>query len=80
MSRDTVVAKRYAKALFELAQEQSIVSQVEEQLKLVVDSFGERTRKLLNFWIFQVSIRRKRLPCSKERSAIRVSALLLQHA
>lgn len=41
MSRDTVVAKRYAKALFELAQEQSIVSQVGEQLKLVVDTLGK---------------------------------------
>ena len=35
MSRDLVVAKRYAKALFELASEQKIVSEVEAQLKLV---------------------------------------------
>ncbi|OMF37178.1 ATP synthase F1 subunit delta [Paenibacillus sp. FSL H8-0548] len=36
MSRDTVVAKRYAKALFELAEKQQIVSGVEDQLKLIV--------------------------------------------
>ncbi|WP_336787422.1 F0F1 ATP synthase subunit delta [Paenibacillus sp. MMO-177] len=38
MSRDIVVAKRYAKALFELASEQGIVSETEEQLKLIVQN------------------------------------------
>jgi F-type H+-transporting ATPase subunit delta len=33
---DTVVAKRYAKALFQVAQEKGIVSQVEEDLRTVV--------------------------------------------
>lgn len=36
MSRGTVVAKRYAKALFQLALEQGVVSETEQQLKLVV--------------------------------------------
>ncbi|MFX3634104.1 MAG: F0F1 ATP synthase subunit delta [Candidatus Pristimantibacillus sp.] len=36
MSRDTVVAKRYAKALFELAQQNNIASEVEGQLKQIV--------------------------------------------
>lgn len=36
MSRDTVVAKRYAKALFELAEKQQAVAEVEGQLKLIV--------------------------------------------
>ncbi|WP_373232158.1 F0F1 ATP synthase subunit delta [Cohnella sp.] len=36
MSRGTVVAKRYAKALFQLALEQGLVAQTEDQLKLVV--------------------------------------------
>lgn len=36
MSSDTIVAKRYAKALFEIAQSRSLVSQVEEELRSVV--------------------------------------------
>lgn len=36
MSQDTIVAKRYAKALFELAQEQQNVAQVEQELKAVL--------------------------------------------
>ncbi|CAM3698766.1 ATP synthase F1 subunit delta [Cohnella lubricantis] len=35
MSRGTVVAKRYAKALFELAREQNVVAEVETQLSLL---------------------------------------------
>ncbi|GKU76946.1 F0F1 ATP synthase subunit delta [Paenibacillus sp. L3-i20] len=41
MSRDTVVAKRYAKALFELASAAGKVSEVEDQLKLVADVLNE---------------------------------------
>lgn len=37
MSRGTVVARRYAKALFQVARDQGIVGEVEQQLKLVVD-------------------------------------------
>ncbi|MBD3920757.1 F0F1 ATP synthase subunit delta [Paenibacillus sp. PR3] len=38
MSRDVVVAKRYAKALFDIAQQQQIVAEVEDQLKLIVEA------------------------------------------
>lgn len=38
MSRETVVAKRYAKALFDLAQEQKSVLETEQQLKVVVEA------------------------------------------
>jgi len=38
MSRSSVVAKRYAKALFELAREQNKVSETEDQLRLIVDA------------------------------------------
>jgi len=41
MSRDTVVAKRYAKALFELAAAQQIAPQVEKQLKLIVEAMKQ---------------------------------------
>lgn len=36
MSRGTVVAKRYAKALFQLAQEKNLVAEVESKLSLIV--------------------------------------------
>jgi F-type H+-transporting ATPase subunit delta len=38
MSRDVVVAKRYAKALFDIAQQQQVVAEVEDQLKLIVQA------------------------------------------
>lgn len=37
MSRGTVVAKRYAKALFQAAQDKGLVAETETQLKLIVD-------------------------------------------
>ncbi|WP_028543910.1 F0F1 ATP synthase subunit delta [Paenibacillus taiwanensis] len=40
MSQDTVVAKRYAKALFQLALEQQSVSEREQQLKYVVQAIA----------------------------------------
>ncbi|GGG85022.1 F0F1 ATP synthase subunit delta [Paenibacillus radicis (ex Gao et al. 2016)] len=51
MSRDTVVAKRYAKALFELAQQNGIAAEVEDQLKLIVDTLAqnEEVVKFLSF-------------------------------
>ncbi|MFF2092551.1 F0F1 ATP synthase subunit delta [Paenibacillus sp. NPDC058174] len=51
MSRDTVVAKRYAKALFELAQQDGIAAEVEDQLKLIVDALAqnEEVVKFLSF-------------------------------
>ena len=42
MSRESVVAKRYAKALFELARQQQCIADVEKQLKLVVEAFVGR--------------------------------------
>ncbi|GIP19051.1 ATP synthase subunit delta [Paenibacillus montaniterrae] len=49
MSRDIVVAKRYAQALFELAAAGKVVSQVELELKLVVDALAhnEQLNKFL---------------------------------
>lgn len=41
MSREAAVAKRYAKALFELAREQGVVSEVEKQLEALVLGFEE---------------------------------------
>lgn len=45
-----VVAKRYAKALFEVAQEKGIISQVEEELKSVVSAIKDHAdlQKFLN--------------------------------
>jgi F-type H+-transporting ATPase subunit delta len=37
MSRGTVVTKRYAKALFELAQDEGLVTETEERLRLIVE-------------------------------------------
>lgn len=41
MSRESVVAKRYAKALFELAQSNNAIADVEKQLKIVVEALSE---------------------------------------
>lgn len=38
MSKDTVVAKRYAKALFEIARDQNRISPIEEELQAVVSA------------------------------------------
>lgn len=40
MSKDVVVAKKYAKALFEVAQQNNTVSQVEADLKVVVEAIA----------------------------------------
>ncbi|MGG1519780.1 F0F1 ATP synthase subunit delta [Paenibacillus oryzisoli] len=47
---DIVVAKRYARALFEVAKEKSIISQVEEELKSVASAIKENAdlQKILN--------------------------------
>ncbi|MBJ6361885.1 F0F1 ATP synthase subunit delta [Paenibacillus sp. GCM10012307] len=49
MSRDTVVAKRYAKALFELAQQNNAVAAVESELGLVAQAIAgdEQVSKFL---------------------------------
>lgn len=41
MSQDTVVAKRYAKALFEVAKEQNRIAEVEEELKAVIGALKD---------------------------------------
>ncbi len=50
MSSNTIVVKRYAKALFEAAQEQNIAAKVEEELKSVVALVKENAefRKFLH--------------------------------
>lgn len=57
MSRESVVAKRYAKALFELAQSNNAVADVEKQLKIVVDvlSGDAQIRKFLGLPNVEVS-------------------------
>ena len=47
---DIVVAKRYAKALFEVAKEKNIISQVEEELKSVASAIRDNAdlQKFLN--------------------------------
>jgi F-type H+-transporting ATPase subunit delta len=51
MSRGTVVAKRYAKALFEIAQQQNIVADVEQQLKGLAGAL-EQDPEILKFLAF----------------------------
>lgn len=41
MSSSTIVAKRYAKALFEAAQSRNLVSPVEEELRLIVQALAD---------------------------------------
>ena len=51
MSRGTVVAKRYAKALFEIAQQQNIVADVEQQLKGLAGAL-EQDQEIVKFLAF----------------------------
>jgi F-type H+-transporting ATPase subunit delta len=50
MSNETIVAKRYAKALFESAKEKNIVAQVETDLQAIVQSIDDHAdlQKLLS--------------------------------
>lgn len=41
MSRDLVVAKRYAKALFDLASEQKVIAEAQTQLKLISETIAQ---------------------------------------
>lgn len=41
MSQDTIVAKRYAKALYEVAREQNQVAEIEQELKAVLGSLKD---------------------------------------
>ncbi|MBD2868342.1 F0F1 ATP synthase subunit delta [Paenibacillus arenilitoris] len=76
MSRDTVVAKRYAKALFELASQQQIVSEVEAQLKLIVDSL-EQDADIQKFLSLPSIDAEKKIALLKSAFGDRVSALVL---
>lgn len=76
MSRDTVVAKRYAKALFELADKQQIVSEVEEQLKLIVQTF-EHDPEIEKFLSLPSIDPENKIAVFKSAFGDRVSALVL---
>jgi F-type H+-transporting ATPase subunit delta len=51
MSRASVIAKRYAKAMFEIARERGVVSEVEEQLRVIAEAIEHDAdiRKFLSF-------------------------------
>jgi F-type H+-transporting ATPase subunit delta len=76
MSRESVVAKRYARALFELAQQQSVVAEAGEQLKLVVDALTSDAdiRKFLGVPNIDVT---KKIELIKSVISDKVSALVL---
>ncbi|WP_028608300.1 F0F1 ATP synthase subunit delta [Paenibacillus harenae] len=76
MSRDTVVAKRYAKALFELAAQQQLVSEVEAQLKLIVETL-EQDEDVLKFLSLPNIDTDKKIALLKTAFGDRVSVLVL---
>jgi F-type H+-transporting ATPase subunit delta len=76
MSRDTVVAKRYAKALFELASAQQIVSEVEAQLKLIVETL-EQDHEVQKFLSLPSIDSGNKIAVLKTAFGDRVSALVL---
>lgn len=76
MSRDTVVAKRYAKALFELASAQQIVSEVEAQLKLIVETL-EQDQEIQKFLSLPSIDSENKIAVLKAAFGDRVSALVL---
>lgn len=76
MSRDTVVAKRYAKALFELAQQNNIASDVEEQLKQIVQVL-EQDQDVVKFLSSPSIDPAKKITVLQSAFGNRVSAVLL---
>ncbi|WP_341279923.1 F0F1 ATP synthase subunit delta [Paenibacillus sp. FSL H8-0537] len=76
MSRDAAVAKRYAKALFELAQQGGIISEVEQQLQAIAQSLGEdlEIQKFLSYPNIDAS---KKLAVLKAAFGGSISELLL---
>lgn len=66
MSRSTVVAKRYAKALFELAREQNQVAETETQLHLLVDAIEKNAD-------FRVFLAAPGIPAAKKLEALKES-------
>ncbi|WP_141506529.1 F0F1 ATP synthase subunit delta [Paenibacillus luteus] len=76
MSRDAVVAKRYAKALFEIAEKQQVVSEVEEQLKLIVQAL-EQNADIQKFLSLPSIDPERKVAVLKAAFGDRVSALVL---
>ncbi|WP_127534250.1 F0F1 ATP synthase subunit delta [Paenibacillus kobensis] len=76
MSRDVVVAKRYAKALFDIAQQQSVVSEVEGQLKQIVDAIGQDDM-IKKFMSFPSIDAKRKIELFRSAFADRVSYILL---
>ncbi|MBP3964838.1 F0F1 ATP synthase subunit delta [Paenibacillus lignilyticus] len=76
MSRESVVAKRYAKALFELAQSNNAVADVEKQLKIVVDALNgdAEIRKFLGLPNVEVT---KKIDIIKGALSDKVSVMVL---
>jgi len=76
MSRESVVAKRYARALFEVAQQQNVIAEVEQQLKLVVEALtgDAEIRKFLSFPNIDVT---KKIELIKSAISDKVSAVVL---
>jgi len=75
MSRDVVVAKRYAQALFELAAASKVVSEIEKELKLVVDALdsNEQLNKFLDLPSVELD---KKMQLLKESFGSSVSELV----
>lgn len=76
MSRDTVVAKRYAKALFELAAQQQVVSTVGDQLKLIVQTL-DRDQEILKFLSLPSIEPKKKIAVLTAAFGDQISALVL---
>lgn len=66
MSRGTVVAKRYAKALFEIAREQNIVGEVETQLNLLVKAVDDNAE-------FRAFLAAPGIPAASKIEAVKAS-------
>ncbi|CAM4152477.1 F0F1 ATP synthase subunit delta [Paenibacillus alkaliterrae] len=76
MSRDTVVAKRYAKALFELASQEQAVAEVEAQLKLIAQTL-ERDQDIQKFLSLPSIDPSKKVELLKSAFGDQVSVLVL---
>lgn len=76
MSRGSVVAKRYARALFEIAQQQGVIAEVEQQLELVAAATAgdAEIRRFLAFPNIDVT---KKVELIKSAISEKVSALVL---
>ncbi|GGF91895.1 F0F1 ATP synthase subunit delta [Paenibacillus abyssi] len=77
MSRETLVAKRYAKALFELAQQNNVVSDVEDQLMLVVRAL-EGDADIVKFLVSPNISTDKKIDLVKQALSGKVSEMVIQ--